>query len=139
MPIRSLWGEPHDWIQEQIDEIEVIREQVKQETGQDRQLRYGMRAQVLIRDTEEEAWASAWEIISKVPPEAIEKAKAALLRQMPQTNADRMNSVNVRETAVRGRAQLVDRLVRCSFRRAILIVGTAEQVAERLMEPWISA
>lgn len=130
-----MWGEPHDWIQEQIEEIEVIRQQVKEETGQDRQLRYGMRAQVLIRDTEEEAWAAAWEIISKVPPEAIEKAKAAFA-ETDATNQRRQNELrelSEKQQFVVG-PNLWTGLSVVRSGGAILIVGTAEQVAERLME-----
>ncbi|MET3940936.1 alkanesulfonate monooxygenase SsuD/methylene tetrahydromethanopterin reductase-like flavin-dependent oxidoreductase (luciferase family) [Paenibacillus sp. PvP094] len=98
-------------------------------------MRYGMRAQVLIRDTEEEAWAAAWEIISKVPPEAIEKAKAAFA-ETDATNQRRQNELrelSEKQQFVVG-PNLWTGLSVVRSGGAILIVGTAEQVAERLME-----
>ncbi|WP_236416366.1 LLM class flavin-dependent oxidoreductase [Paenibacillus sp. JJ-223] len=130
-----MWGEPHDWIQEQIEEIETIREQIRQETGQKRDMRYGMRAQVLVRETEEEAWAAAWEIISKVPPEAIEKAKAAFA-ETDATNQRRQNELrelSEKQQFVVG-PNLWTGLSVVRSGGAILIVGTANQVAERLLE-----
>jgi len=94
-----------------------------------------MRAQVLIRGTEEEAWAAAWEIISKVPPEAIEKAKAAFA-ETDATNQRRQNELrelSEKQQFVVG-PNLWTGLSVVRSGGAILIVGTAEQVAERLME-----
>lgn len=130
-----MWGEPHDWIREQISEIETVRAEYLAETGVDRPLRYGLRAQVLVRDTEEEAWAAAWESISKVSPEAIEKAQAAFAKT-DATNQQRQN--DLRELS-KGQQFVVGpnlwtglSLVRSGG--AILIVGTADQVADRLVE-----
>lgn len=130
-----MWGEPHAWIQEQIEEVESIREQYRQESGIDRPLRYGLRAQVLVRATEEEAWAAAWEIISKVSPEAIEQAEAAFA-QTDATNQRRQNEL--REQSKKDKFVVGPNLwTGLSLVRsggAILIVGTPDQVSDRLIE-----
>lgn len=130
-----MWGEPHDWIAEQIREIEAIRAAYREESGIDRQLRYGLRAQVLIRDTEEEAWAAAWESISKVSPEGASKAQEAFA-QTDATNQRRQNEL--RELSKNERFVVGPNLwTGLSLVRsggAILIVGTGEQVADRLIE-----
>ncbi|WP_338044702.1 LLM class flavin-dependent oxidoreductase [Paenibacillus periandrae] len=60
-----FWAEPLEWVEEQIKELEHVRGQLSEQTGVKRRPRYGMRAQVLVRDTEEAAWKAAWQIISK--------------------------------------------------------------------------
>lgn len=130
-----MWGEPHEWIREQIAEIDAIRAEYKAETGNDRELRYGLRAQVLVRATEEEAWAAAWDTISKVSPEAIEKAQEAFAKT-DATNQRRQNEL--REQSKNDKFVVGPNLwTGLSIVRsggAILIVGTAEQVADRLVE-----
>lgn len=130
-----MWGEPHEWIREQIAEIEGIRDQLEQEKGERKPLRYGMRAQVLVRDTEEEAWAAAWETISKVSPELLAKAQESFA-QTDATNQRRQNELRERSRADRFVAgpNLWTGLSQVRSGGAILIVGTAEQVADRLVE-----
>lgn len=130
-----LWGEPHDWIREQISSVEAIRKAYNTENGLNKELRYGMRAQVLIRDTEEEAWAAAWDLISKVSPEAIEQAE----KQFAKTDATNQRRQNeLREQSKNNRFVVGPNLwTGLSLVRsggAILIVGTAEQVTDRLVE-----
>ncbi|KQN97114.1 LLM class flavin-dependent oxidoreductase [Paenibacillus sp. Leaf72] len=130
-----MWGEPHDWIREQIEDFEVVRSQYREETGIDRPVRFGLRAQVLVRDTEEEAWAAAWELISKVSPEAIEQAQKAFAKT-DATNQRRQNELREQfkdERFVVG-PNLWAGLSLVRSGGAILIVGTADQVSERLIE-----
>lgn len=130
-----MWGEPHDWIREQIVEIENVRAEYREETGIDRPLRYGLRAQVLVRDTEEEAWAAAWDCISKVSPEAIEQAQRAFVNT-DATNQQRQNELRElsKEQQFIVGPNLWTGLSLVRSGGAILIVGTAEQVADRLVE-----
>ncbi|NQX65252.1 LLM class flavin-dependent oxidoreductase [Paenibacillus alba] len=130
-----MWGEPHDWIREQIAEIETVRSAYQEETGTYRPLKYGLRAQVLVRDTEEAAWAAAWECISKVSPEAIEQAQAAFAKT-DATNQQRQNDLrelSKKQQFVAG-PNLWTGLSLVRSGGAILIVGTADQVADRLVE-----
>ncbi|WP_172256345.1 LLM class flavin-dependent oxidoreductase [Saccharibacillus deserti] len=130
-----MWGEPHAWIEEQIAEIESLRQQYEEESGEPRELRYGLRAQVLVRDTEEEAWAAAWDIISKVSPEAIEKAEREFAAT-DATNQRRQNELRELSKADRFVAgpNLWTGLSVVRSGGAILIVGTADQVSQRLIE-----
>lgn len=130
-----MWGEPHAWIEEQIAEIEELRQAYEKETGAPRELRYGLRAQVLVRDTEEEAWAAAREIISKVSPEAIERAEKEFAAT-DATNQQRQNELrelSKAEQFVVG-PNLWTGLSVVRSGGAILIVGTADQVSQRLIE-----
>lgn len=130
-----MWGEPHAWIEEQIAEIETLRRAYEQETGEPRELRYGLRAQVLVRDTEEEAWAAARAIISKVSPEAIERAERefAATDATNQRRQNELRELSKAEQFVVG-PNLWTGLSVVRSGGAILIVGTADQVSQRLIE-----
>ncbi|WP_255942098.1 LLM class flavin-dependent oxidoreductase [Saccharibacillus sp. JS10] len=130
-----MWGEPHAWIEEQIQEIEQLRQAYEQETRQPRELNYGLRAQVLVRDTEEEAWTAAWEIISQVSPEAIERAEKEFAAT-DATNQRRQNELREKSKAEKFVVgpNLWTGLSVVRSGGAILIVGTADQVSQRLIE-----
>lgn len=130
-----MWGEPHEWISQQIAEVEAARAKYEAETGTRRELRYGLRAQVLVRDSEEEAWAAAWNLISKVSPETSKYAQAAFAKT-DATNQQRQNELREQSQHngfVAG-PNLWTGLSTVRSGGAILIVGTAEQVADRLVE-----
>lgn len=130
-----MWGEPVPWIREQIEEMEGILKALNETQGIERSLQYGLRAQVLIRDTEEEAWKAAWDIISKADPALIEKARAEFART-DATNQRRQNEL--REQSAKNDFVVGPNLwMGLSLLRsggAILLVGTADQVTDRLME-----
>ncbi|GGO00173.1 LLM class flavin-dependent oxidoreductase [Saccharibacillus kuerlensis] len=130
-----MWGEPHAWIQEQIEEIDEMRREHVHQGGEDREMRYGMRAQVLVRDTEEEAWAAAWDIISKVSPEAIERAEKefAATDATNQRRQNELRELSKAEQFVVG-PNLWTGLSVVRSGGAILIVGTPDQVSQRLIE-----
>ncbi|SFK95247.1 alkanesulfonate monooxygenase [Paenibacillus sp. 1_12] len=130
-----MWGEPHDWIGQQIAEVEAIRAEYLEDTGIDRELRYGLRAQVLIRDTEEAAWAAAWDSISKVSSETRKHAQAAFAKT-DATNQQRQNELREQsqDNGFVVGPNLWTGLSTVRSGGAILIVGTADQVADRLVE-----
>lgn len=130
-----MWTEPLDWIREQIDEVERLVKKVNEEKGLNRSLRYGLRAQVLVRETEEEAYRAAWEIISKVDQRAIDQSNQRFTRT-DATNQKRQNLL---------RAQSVDQdyfagpnlwtgLSAVRGGGSMLLVGTPEQVSDRILE-----
>jgi alkanesulfonate monooxygenase len=130
-----MWPEPVDWIKEQIVEMEQIRHELKQEKGIDRELRYGLRAQVLVRETEEEAWKEAWDIISKVDQGAIEQASF----RFDHTDATgQKRQIQLRELSQSNRYVIGPNLwAGLSVVRgggAMMLVGTPEQVADRILE-----
>jgi len=130
-----MWPEPLGWIEEQIDEMERIRKELRQEKGIDRKLRYGLRAQVLVRETEEAAWAAAWEIISKVDKKAVEQSNV----RFTQTDAVGQKRQNqLRSESEENRYVIAPNLwAGLSIVRgggAMMLVGTPEQVADRIIE-----
>jgi alkanesulfonate monooxygenase len=130
-----LWAEPLDWIREQIAEMEQIRDKLKADKGIERPLRYGLRAQVLVRDTEEEAWAAAWDIISKVDPEAIARSNERFTRT-DATNQQRQNRLREQSRSanfVIG-PNLWSGLSVVRGGGAVLFVGTPDQVSDRFLE-----
>ncbi|MDF2963672.1 MAG: alkanesulfonate monooxygenase [Paenibacillus sp.] len=130
-----MWTEPLDWIKEQIAEMEQLRADLKTEKGVERELRYGLRAQVLVRETEEEAWREAWDIISKVDRKAIELS-GQRFSQTDATNQKRQNEL-------RSLSQDKDYLLGPNLWAGLsivrgggsmLLVGTPQQVSDRLLE-----
>ncbi len=130
-----MWAEPLPMIKEQIDELEALRKEFEAASGAPRSIRYGLRAQVLVRDTEEEAWEAAWEIISKVDP-AVAEASRAALNNINSTNQSRQNLIF---EASKDNDYIVGlnlwagiSLVRSGG--ALMLVGTPNQVTDRLLE-----
>jgi alkanesulfonate monooxygenase len=130
-----MWAEPLDWIREQIEELEGLRAKLKREQGIDRKLRYGLRAQVLVRETEEEAWKEAWEIISKVDPQAIANSSQRFTGT-DATNQKRQNQLRElsRDNDYLLAPNLWAGLSTVRGGGAMLLVGTPDQVSERLIE-----
>lgn len=130
-----MWAEPLEWIESQINEMKGYLQQQKEELGVERTLRYGMRAQLVVRNTEEEAWAAAWKILSKADAELVQSkeklhAKTDAVgqnRQMElfhQSEADNyVIAPNMWSglSAIRGGG-------------AVAFVGTPEQVSDRILE-----
>lgn len=130
-----MWAEPLDWIKEQIDEVEGYRKELLRAQGIDRTIRYGLRAQVVIRDTEEEAWEAARRIISKIDP-AVREASSVRHAEALSTGQQRQNQV--RELAASN-----DYVIGPNFWAGLSIVrgggamafvGTPDQVADRFIE-----
>lgn len=130
-----MWTEPLDWIQGQIAEMETYLAELKEEKGIERELRYGIRAQVVVRETEEEAWAAAWNILSKADPEQL-KAKEKLHNKTDATNQKRqmdLFSQSKEQDYVIG-PNLWSGLSAIRGGGAVTFVGTPEQVSDRFIE-----
>ncbi len=102
-------------------------------------MRFGIRLHVIVRETEAAAWAAAGELISRLTDETVAKAQAALAR-MDSEGQRRMAELHRRGHASRSREALEVSpnlwagvgLVRGGAGTAL--VGSAEQVAERMRE-----
>lgn len=130
-----MWAEPLEWIQSQISEMQGYLQQLKEDQGIERTLRYGMRAQLVVRETEEEAWEAAWRILSKADPELVKSkeklhAKTDAIgqnRQMELFNQsiedDYVIAPNMWAglSAIRGGG-------------AVAFVGTPHQITDRILE-----
>jgi alkanesulfonate monooxygenase len=129
-----MWAEPVDWIKEQIDQVEHYRRQLLEREGVDRFIRYGLRAQVVIRDTEEEAWAAARRIISRIDP----SLKQNLEGQRFYASEGQQRQIRLRELAAKNDYVIGPNfwagLAQVRGGGAMAFVGTPEQVADRLLE-----
>ena len=122
------WGEPLDAVAEKV---RVIKEMA---AGKGRSIRAGLRIHIITRDTEEEAWVEADRIIAGLDPAEVEKARERFSRM------ESVGQAKMAELAHGGDDDLVIApnlwagigLVREGAGTAI--VGSHEQVAERLLE-----
>lgn len=130
-----MWAEPLAWIQDQIAEMEGHLKELHRTKGISRRLRYGLRAQIVVRDTEEEAWRAAWEIISKADPK-LKDSSEKLHARTDATNQKRQMDLwqqSKDQDYVIG-PNLWSGLSAIRGGGAVAIVGTPEQVATRIME-----
>lgn len=130
-----LWAETLPQIREQIEEVESYLSEREAETGNRRSLRYGLRAQLVVRDTEEAAWEAAREIVSLAPPEALPvidlvQSKTDAVNQQRQTELWKQSQAN---DYVIG-PNLWAGLSRIRGGGAVAFVGTPDQVSDRLLE-----
>ncbi|MEK5058332.1 MULTISPECIES: LLM class flavin-dependent oxidoreductase [unclassified Paenibacillus] len=130
-----MWAEPLEWIQGQIAEMEQHLAELKDNTGVERTLRYGIRAQLVVRETEEEAWAAAWNILSKVEPDQL-KNQEKLHAKTDATNQKRQMDLyeqSKEQDYIIG-PNLWSGLSAVRGGGAVAFVGTPEQVSDRLLE-----
>jgi alkanesulfonate monooxygenase len=123
------WGEPVDQLGEKLNRV---RERA---LAQGRRMRFGLRIHLIVRETEDKAWAAADELISKVTDEQIAQAQHEFQNVSESVGQKRMSSLH------QGRR---DRLVVCPNIWAGLglvrggagtaLVGSPENVAARLRE-----
>jgi alkanesulfonate monooxygenase len=127
------WGEPPAQVAEKI----AAARDAASRHG--RELRFGIRLHVIVRETEEEAWADADRLISHLTDETVATAQATLTRQ-DSTGQRRMLELQKRSNGRRTREALEISpnlwagvgLVRGGAGTAL--VGSAERVASRMLE-----
>lgn len=130
-----MWAEPIAWIKEQIEEMEGYLQQQREQEGMERTLRYGMRAQLVVRETEAEAWDAAWNILSKADPEQVKSkeklhAKTDAVGQDRQMNLFRQSEENEYVIA----PNMWSGLSAIRGGGAVAFVGTPKQVTDRILE-----
>lgn len=126
------WGEPPADV---AKKVAAVREKA---AAQGRKLTFGIRLHVIVRETEEKAWAAADELISRVDDETVARAQAAFAR-MDSVGQQRMVALHANAKG-RSRADLEVSpnlwagvgLVRGGAGTAL--VGSPEQVAARIKE-----
>lgn len=64
------WGEPPAQVAESIEDVK------RRAAARGKTMRFGIRLHFIVRDTDEQAWAAANELISKVPDDVIATAQA---------------------------------------------------------------
>lgn len=123
------WGEP---VAAVAAKVRGVRERA---AARGRKVRFGMRLHFIVRETEAEAWSEAERLISKVSDEQIERAQARFTQQMDSVGQRRMAELH---GGRRDRLVVAPNLwagvglVRNGAGTAL--VGTPEQIAERLRE-----
>ncbi|QKJ87165.1 Alkanesulfonate monooxygenase [Paramixta manurensis] len=122
------WGEP---VEQVAEKIAVVRERA---TARGRELDYGIRLHVIVRETEEEAWAAADRLIAHLDEETIAAAQKIFAR-MDSTGQARMSALHKgsRESLRIGPNLWAGvGLVRGGAGTAL--VGNPQQVADRIRE-----
>ncbi|QIG49311.1 FMNH2-dependent alkanesulfonate monooxygenase [Nordella sp. HKS 07] len=123
------WGEPPALVAEKL----AAARRKAQARG--RQLRFGIRLHFIVRETEDEAWAAADRLISRVSDRQIEAAQQRFTKEMDSVGQRRMAALH---GGSRDRLVVAPNLwagvglVRGGAGTAL--VGTPEQVAARLAE-----
>lgn len=123
------WGEPPAMLAEKIARV---RKRAREEG---RQIRFGLRIHLIVRETEEEAWAAADRLISRVTEEQIEAAKHEFQSVSQSVGQKRMTALHEgrRDRLVIG-PNLWAGLGLVRGGAGTAIVGNPQNVAERLRE-----
>jgi alkanesulfonate monooxygenase len=126
------WGEPPAQVAAKIAEVRTAAEKAG------RTIRFGIRLHVIVRETEEEAWADAARLVSRLDQRTIERAQKTLVRQ-DSHGQRRMLSLQTSNADLSREALEISPnlwagvgLVRGGAGTAL--VGSAETVATRIQE-----
>jgi len=128
------WGEPPAAVAEKLGEVRQ-RAQAK-----GRRLEYGIRLHVIVRETEEEAWAAAGDLVKHLDEDVIAAAQAKFAamdsvgqRRMAELHQGRFNKDDIRSgLEISPNLWAGVGLVRGGAGTAL--VGNPQQVADRLQE-----
>mgnify|MGYP000898956255 CR=1 FL=1 len=129
-----IWGEPPAAVAEKVADVK------RRAAAKGRTLSFGIRLHVIVRETEDEAWRAAQELVSQLDPATVAAAQRRLgqmdsvgQRRMAELNQGRFNPDNVREgLEVSPNLWAGVGLVRGGAGTAL--VGNPEQVAARIKE-----
>ncbi|WP_042346314.1 LLM class flavin-dependent oxidoreductase [Bacillus massiliigorillae] len=127
--VYMLWGETLENTKQQIDEVKRLAEQ------KGRVLSYSVSFQVVLGETEEQAWANAEKLISKADPtlltlknEQMQKGEAVGVKRLHDLMAStKENNFVIAPNLWAGLTQVLSG-------NSIALVGSADQVAQRIVE-----
>ena len=123
------WGEPVAGVAEKVERAR------KKAHARGRKLRFGIRLHFIVRETEDEAWAAADKLISKISDQQIEAAQKRFREQMDSVGQQRMAELhNGRRDNLVIAPNLWAGVGLVRTGAGTALVGTPEQVAERLRE-----
>lgn len=122
------WGEP---VEQVAEKLAVVRQRAEE---QGRKLTYGIRLHVIVRETEEEAWAAADRLIAHLDDETIASAQKIFAR-MDSAGQARMSALHggSRE-GLRIAPNLWAGVGLVRGGAGTALVGSPQQVAERIRE-----
>lgn len=128
------WGEPPKAVAEKVGEVRAAAE------AKGRKLEYGIRLHVIVRETEEEAWAAAGDLVKHLDDEVIASAQAKFAsmdsvgqRRMAELHGGRFDKNDIRAgLEISPNLWAGVGLVRGGAGTAL--VGNPQQVADRIQE-----
>ncbi|MER8396860.1 FMNH2-dependent alkanesulfonate monooxygenase [Mesorhizobium sp. M1348] len=82
------WGEPVDQLAEKIDRVRVAA------AAQGRTMRFGLRIHLIVRETDDEAWAAADRLISHVTDDLIAEAQKGFVHISESVGQKRMSALH---------------------------------------------
>jgi len=122
------WGEP---LAQVAEKLSVVRQRAE---ARGRKLSYGIRLHVIVRETEEEAWAAADRLIAHLDDETIAAAQKIFAR-MDSTGQARMSALHGgSRDALRIAPNLWAGVGLVRGGAGTALVGNPQQVAERIRE-----
>ncbi|MFX1681167.1 FMNH2-dependent alkanesulfonate monooxygenase [Mitsuaria sp. CC2] len=128
------WGEPPKAVAEKINEVRAAAD------AKGRKLEYGIRLHVIVRETEEEAWAAAGDLVKHLDEDVIAAAQAKFAsmdsvgqRRMAELHGGRFDKNDIRAgLEISPNLWAGVGLVRGGAGTAL--VGNPQQVADRIQE-----
>jgi alkanesulfonate monooxygenase len=128
------WGEPPEAVSSKLLDVKA------RAATKGRALQYGIRLHVIVRETEDEAWAAAAELVQHLDEDVVAAAQAKFAnmdsvgqRRMAELNKGRLNKADVREgLEIAPNLWAGVGLVRGGAGTAL--VGNPQQVADRINE-----
>jgi alkanesulfonate monooxygenase len=122
------WGEPLDQVKEKLDQVKKLAAE------QGRKIRFGIRLHVIVRETEEEAWAAAEDLIKYVDDQTIADALKVKARyeSVGQSRMTALHNGDRNKLIVGPNLWAGVGLVRGGAGTAL--VGNPENVAKRIKE-----
>jgi alkanesulfonate monooxygenase len=127
--VYMLWGETLENTKQRIEEMKILAA----EHG--RQLQYSVSFQVILGDTEEQAWSRAQDIANHMDPELIKHREQSSLTDESVGHKRLFNLMNKsRENNFRIGPNLWAGLTQVLGGNSVALVGTPDQVADRIIE-----
>ena len=122
------WGEPPAQVEQKIKEVRQLAER------EGRTVRFGIRLHVIVRETEEEAWAEADRLIKYVDKETVETAQRVMARQDSVGQQRMLQLHNGGREALEISPNLWAGVGLVRGGAGTALVGNPTQVAERMKE-----
>lgn len=122
------WGEPPAQVEQKIKEVRQLAER------EGRTVRFGIRLHVIVRETEEEAWAEADRLIKYVDKKTVETAQRVMARQDSVGQQRMLQLHNGGREALEISPNLWAGVGLVRGGAGTALVGNPTQVAERMKE-----
>jgi alkanesulfonate monooxygenase len=125
------WGEPPDAVAKKIADVRA------RARGKGREIKFGIRLHVIVRETADEAWADADRLISRLDDETVAKAQA-VFSKMDSEGQRRMAALHAGKGRTRAELEVYPNLwAGVGLARGgagTALVGSPDQIAARMAE-----